>query len=128
MINNKIKLDSLLSTLWIFILLNVIFRDLHEFLAEGYIEKMMAQKVSELDLLFFGFLIEIPILMVLLSSVLNTKANKWANIIAAGIMILGLLIGLPEGDMDDIFFSMVNLGAFVVLLFTAWKLPVIDRQ
>jgi len=128
MFNNKIKPQTLLSTLWVFILFNVIFRDLHEFLAEGYIEKMMSQKVSASALLFFGFIIEIPILMVLLSRVLSTKPNKWSNIIAAGIMIFGILIGLPKGDMDDIFFSIVNLGAILIILFTAWKLPVIERN
>ena len=31
----------LLSSLWAFILFNMIFRDLHQFLAPGYIKQMM---------------------------------------------------------------------------------------
>ena len=41
--NNRVEIDkrALLSTLWIFVLLNVIFRDLHEFFRAGMIEEII---------------------------------------------------------------------------------------
>lgn len=123
MIESKINPQSLLSTLWVFVLLNMIFRDLHEFLNGGFIEELMSLKVSEQEMLFYGFVLELPISMVLFSRILNDKANKWANISVASITMLGMLSNLQSADMDDIFFTAVNLIAFLVIIWIAWKLP-----
>lgn len=124
MLDNKIKPQTLLSTLWLFVLLNIIFRDLHEFLADGYIEKMMAMEIPESSLLFYGFVLEIPIAMVLLSRILNNKVNKWANVVAGSIILIGTLSSLPSADMDDVFFSTINIIAFLTIISVAWKLPI----
>ncbi len=126
MLTNKINPQMLLSTLWVFILFNTILRDLHEFPTEGYIEEMMSLKLSDGIMLFFGFMVEIPILMVLLSRILNDKANKWMNIIAVVISSLGILYTLPSADLDDVFFAIVNAAALVVIIITAWRLPLLQ--
>ncbi len=127
MIKSKIDPQSLLSTLWIFILLNMIFRDLHEFLKEGFIEELISLKVSEEEMLFYGFILELPILMVLLSKILSDKVNKWANISVAGIIMLGMLSNLHAADMDDFFFTIANSVGFLVIISIAWKLPSKNR-
>ena len=111
----RINPQSLLSTLWIFILFNIIFRDLHQFLAEGYIQDMIDLRLSEKSLLFYAFILEIPIAMVLLTRILMPKTNKWFNLIAASIMLIGLLFGLPSADLDDIFFTVVNMISLVAI-------------
>ena len=123
---NKIKPRTLLSTLWIFILFNMILRDLHEFPTEGYVEELMSLQLSEQAMLFYAFIVEMPVSMIVLSRILNNKANKWANIIAVIIASFGILYTLPSGDMDDFFFAIVNSAAFIVIVFTAWKLPSLD--
>jgi len=128
MFKNKIKPRTLLSTLWIFILFNMLLRDLHEFPTDGYVEKMMSLKLSEEVMLFYAFIVEIPIMMVVLSRILNDKANKWANIIAVIVSSLGILYTIPSGHMDEIFFAIVNLAAFVVIILTAWKLTSLDSS
>ncbi|MEL6812788.1 MAG: DUF6326 family protein [Bacteroidota bacterium] len=120
---NKIKKQTLLSTLWVFVLFNMIFRDLHQFLANGYIEKMMSQEVSDVMLLLYGFILELPILMVLLSRILNNKVNKWANMMVATVTMLGILSTLPSADLDDIFFGVIKVSALIAILAIAWKLP-----
>lgn len=114
----------LLSTLWIVILFNMIIRDLHEFLREGYIEQMMSLQVPELNMLFYGFVAQVPILMILLSRTLKDKANKWFNTVAALIASLGFLSTLPTADMDDIFFVIVENIFLLMVLRIAWKLPI----
>ena len=79
MIRNDIKPQTLLSTLWIVVLLNMFLRDLHEMLSEGAIEEMMALRIPEEAMLVFGIIGEIPILMVLFARILSNKANRWAN-------------------------------------------------
>ena len=128
MFKDKIKAPTLLSTLWIFILFNMILRDLHEFPTEGVIEEMMALHLSQEIMLLFAFIVEIPIAMILLSRILNNKANKWANIIAVLFSCLGILYTLPTADMDDIFFAVVNAIALAGILFTLRRLPTLDKD
>ncbi|MDB9527662.1 DUF6326 family protein [Oscillatoria sp. CS-180] len=109
-----------LSTLWIFFLLNMIFRDLHELAKPEYLEALMNGQVSELMLLLAGFVIEVPIAMVLLSRLLPYGANRWANIIAAAI-ILSLAIAYGTTDLDDIFFLIVESAALSVIMWSAWR-------
>jgi Sec-independent protein secretion pathway component TatC len=128
MIKKKIKPQTLLSTLWIFILLNMVFRDLHQLGKKSFLEEIMTGVVNEVEItdelmLIGGFLAEIPILMVLLSRILSNKVNKLANIIASIITMLVLFSGLASADMDDVFFMIIEAAAFVVIIVTAWKLP-----
>jgi hypothetical protein len=104
----------------------MILRDLHEFPTEGYVEELMSLQLSEQAMLFYAFIVEMPVSMIVLSRILNNKANKWANIIAVIIASFGILYTLPSGDMDDFFFAIVNSAAFIVIVFTAWKLPSLD--
>ncbi|MCK8522964.1 DUF6326 family protein [Aquimarina sp. D1M17] len=125
---NSITIPTLLSTLWVFILFNMIFRDLHQFLAIGYIEEMMALTISDTNMLLYGVILEIPILMVLLSRVLPNIANKWVNSIAAIIIMLGVISTLPNGDLDDTFFALIEIISFITIIRLAWKLPTDDLQ
>ncbi|WP_394746736.1 DUF6326 family protein [Spongiimicrobium salis] len=113
----------LLSTLWIVILFNMIVRDLHEFLREGYLHKLTSLNISEETVLLYGFAAQIPILMILLSRTLKNEANKWYNTIAAVIVSLGFLSTLPTADMDDIFFVIIENILLLFILRIAWKLP-----
>jgi len=118
----KIQPDILLSTLWIVILFNMIVRDLHEFLREGYIEQLMAVEMPQVEVLLYGFVAQVPILMILLSRVLGEEANKWSNTIAAVITSLGLLSTLPKADMDDLFFVVIQNILLLIVLRVSWKL------
>jgi len=76
-------------------------------------------------MLLYAFIVEIPILMVVLPRVLNNTMNKWANTFAVVITMLGILSTLPTGDMDDVFFATVNSVASLVIIITAWRLPLL---
>ncbi|RMF21948.1 MAG: hypothetical protein D6756_11485 [Cyanobacteria bacterium J083] len=120
--NNRVEIDqkALLSTLWIFVLLNIIFRDLHEFFREGMIEEIVSgTPVSEQVMLMGGIMMEIPILMVLLSRILNYRINRWANIII-GAVIIALIIGVGQKDLDDIFFATIETIEVIALSAIIW--------
>lgn len=128
MINTNIKKETLLSTLWIFVLLNMIFRDIHQLGKMSFIQEILTGTVNGIEIteelmLLGGFLAEIPILMVLMSRVLNNKANKWVNTIAGVITSLVLLSALPSADLDDIFFMVIEVTAILVIIIIAWKMP-----
>ena len=125
--NNNVEIDkrALLSTLWIFVLLNLIFRDIHEFFRLGLLEEMMmgvvnGTQVTEQVMLIGAFMVEIPILMVLLSRILNYRINRWANIII-GAVTIALVIGMGQKDLDDIFFATVEVIALSAIIWLAVK-------
>lgn len=122
----KVQTQSLLSTLWVFVLLNMIFRDLHQLGKKSFLEEIMSGVVNGINItdelmLAGGFLAEIPILMVLLSRILPDKANKWANIIAGAITLLALVSALPSADLDDVFFTVIEVVAILSIFRIAWK-------
>lgn len=114
-----------LSALWMFFLLNTIFRDIHEFIEPGFIEKIMTGtfngiQITEPLLLFGGFVAEVPISMVLLSWLLPYGANRWANIIAA-VITLGFEINNGTTDLDDTFHMVIEMAALLFVMWSAWR-------
>ena len=119
-----LEMKTKLSTLWIFYLFNVIFRDLHEFVEPGFIEQVMTGtfngvQITEPLLLFGGFVAEVPIAMVLFSRLLPYSANRWANIIAAAIT-LAFEINNGTTDLDDTFHMVMEMAALSFILGSAW--------
>ena len=125
--NKTIGMDvkGLLSTLWSFVLFNMIFRDLHEFGRPGFLEEIMTGivngvQITEELMLLGGIMAEVPISMVLLSRVLNYRINRWANIITGAITI-AIIINNGVKDLDDIFFAAIEIVALTLIIWCAWK-------
>lgn len=121
---DRLERRGLLSALWIFVLLNFIFRDLHEIMKAEVLADAMngiynGQEITEAMFLLGGVMIEVPIAMVLMAWVLPLRANRWANVIVAPLFAL-TLIGLPV-DLDDYFHVAVMLIALAVVVWKAWN-------
>ena len=120
-INPKLKL----SALWLFILLNVIFRDIHQFTMKSHLEMLLTgiyngTKVTETLMLIGGIVLEIPIAMVLFSLLLKRKYNRIANFVAV-VLTIGLFMMEPPSDMDDVFFKVIELIGLIAIIVTAGK-------
>lgn len=122
-IHPKLKL----SALWLFILLNVIFRDIHQFTMKSHLEMLLTgyyngMEVTEMLMLVGGIVLEIPIAMVLFSLLLKRKLNRSANLVAV-IITAGLFLVEPPSDLDDWFFKIVEFLGFIAILWTLrnWK-------
>ena len=116
-----------LSTLWIFILLNMLFRDIRELLRPGYAEQLVngtfnGAPVSEMTLFVAGILLELGLLMVILSRVLNVRLNRWTNIIVGAIFMVSIIV-TQKFDLDDYFFATVEVAALSVIIWLAWRWP-----
>lgn len=128
---NGMDRKALLSTLWIFVLFNIIFRDLHEFISPGFLEEAITGYVDGMQiterLVFIGaIIVEIPIAMVLLSRVLKYRVNRWVNIIAAAITIMVVFSSVPTVPAD-IFFDAIEIVALSLIIWYAWKWPKQDE-
>ena len=120
--DQRFKPQTLLSSLWIFILFNMLLRDMHQFLNPQFMDELITQNISEELVLMFGIILEIPILMVPLSLTLKNRLNKWTNIFASCIALLGISYSLLSADLDDFFFAAMEIGALLTIVRTAFKL------
>ena len=119
----KVRMDPkvLLSTLWLFAMLTYTYGDvvtLMDPVKHGSIE------LTEGFLLFGSILMMIPISMVLLSRILNYRANRWANIIAGTFMTAFLTVTLfvAVPTMYYAFFSVIEIACTTaVIVGYAWK-------
>jgi hypothetical protein len=80
-------------------------------------------KITDGFLLGVAIMFEIPFAMIILSWVLKYRANRWANIIAATLLILtqvsSLFLGVPSSAY--IFYSTVEIAALLLIIWNAWK-------
>jgi hypothetical protein len=120
-----------LSALWLFILLNIIFRDIHQYVLASHLEMLLTGiyngvEVTDELMLLGGFLVEVPIAMVLFSLLLTRKTGRPITIIAV-IITTGTLFASAPTDLDDTFHLVIELIAMVAILWTAWRWPVHDH-
>jgi Sec-independent protein secretion pathway component TatC len=129
MISNEkilsIEMKAKLSALWIFVLLNIIFRDIHEIFRPGMLEEMMTgvvngNQITEGLMLIGGIMIEIPIVMVPFTWLLKDGLNRWANIVASAFTIVSVIFAGPA-DLDDMFFAAIEIVALVTITWFAWR-------
>jgi Sec-independent protein secretion pathway component TatC len=121
-IDMKVKL----STLWIFVMFNMVFADIVGFMNPGALEQIITGavgfEITQELLLVFSILLEIPIAMILLSRILKYRANRWANIVAAVITIL-FVIGGGSTYLSYIFFAMIEVACMLLIIWYAWRWP-----
>jgi hypothetical protein len=68
----------------------------------------------------------IPVIMIILSLVLNYRANRWANIIVASLFFLYNLMGLLGNSYPsayDAFLIIISFVANGLTVWYAWKWP-----
>ncbi len=126
MAQEKANTRTVLSTLWIFVLLNIFAKDIHELGRSGMLQQIMTGvidgvTITEELMLLGGVMIEIPILMVLLSQILPHKICRRANIGAGALTIMIEVYGNLNPDLDNAFFLAIKILALLGVIRVAWK-------
>src|SRR5262245_337439 len=115
----RMDLKVKLSTLWIFVMFNMVFADIVGFMNPGSLEAIMTGavgfEITQELLLVFSILLEIPIAMIFLSRVLKDSANRWANIVAGVITIL-FVIGGGSRYLSYIFFATIEVLCLLLII------------
>ncbi|MBL4623928.1 MAG: hypothetical protein JKY42_02120 [Flavobacteriales bacterium] len=119
-----IEMKARLSTLWIFVLFNIVVRDIHELFRSGLLQEMMTgtvngTKITEELMLMGAIPMETLIFMILLSRVFKRSVSRWPNIVVA-IMGIAYTLGNGANDLDDVFFTIVEIIAMSVIVWCAW--------
>jgi len=123
--NSKLNNHALLSTLWIFVVVNFFARDIHELGRPGMLEQVMSGVIdgvviTEELMLVGGIMFEIPILMILLSVVLGRAINRCVTIVAALMTLAIIAVNNMQPDLDNIFFMVIQIAALIAIIRIAW--------
>jgi Family of unknown function (DUF6326) len=126
---NMEDMKARLSTLWIFAILNYLYCDVVGLMDPELLQQYLTGNVGGIHitqgfLLSAAILMEIPISMVILSRILKYGANRWANMIAGGIMTAVQFSTLFFGSTPTsyyIFFSVIEITCTALIVWFAWK-------
>jgi hypothetical protein len=115
---------TLVSTLWVFVLMNMIYADIIGMLRPGYLD-LLERYSRELDkgtVLIFSILMEIPIAMIILSRLLPTKAKNIAHFIAIPVSIMYVVFGgLTDPPYSYIFFASIEILTVIAIGLIVWR-------
>ncbi len=115
MLDARITLSGVWGALMLTYLLGDVLR-----IYSGDAAKMQNVQFTQAMWLGIAVLMLIPILMIVLSLMLNQPVNRWANIIVAVFFFLFNLVGLPTyPSAYDKFLIVVGLVFNVVTVWTA---------
>jgi len=120
------EIKTLLSTLWIFVILNMFARDFHELGRPGMLEQVMSGVVDGVTItaelmLLGGIMWEIFLVMVVLSQVLKYRINRCVNMIMGLIAIAIIVMTNLTPDLDNIFFMIIEIISLVTIIGIAWR-------
>lgn len=122
---NLEHLKGRLSTLWIFLLFNMVFADIFSFMYPGALQQMMSgnaegTQVTPAFLLIAAAVTEIPIAMVFLSRLLKRGINRWVNM-AGGLVTIAWVVALGSKTAPYIFFATIEVICSLVIIWLAWR-------
>ena len=129
----NVRPQTLLSTLWIFVILNIFARDFHELGRPGMLQQVMSGVVdgvtiTEELMLLGGIMIEIFIVMVALSQVLKYRVNRCVNMIVGPIAIMIVVMTNLSPDLDNIFFMTIEIIPLLAIIGVAWRWQIETSQ
>ncbi len=121
------KLDphTLLSALWLFVLLNMIFRDIHQIALKSELEMFLTgyyngTLITDELMLLGGVLVLIPISMVPLSHLLEPRWLRPVTTVAV-VFTAGPALLSPPTDLDDMLHFSVAFVALAAILRITWS-------
>jgi hypothetical protein len=125
----------LLSTLWIFAVLNYLYADVIGLtfnrvlqpeawaqLGSGYVGSI---RITQGFVLMTAVLMETAIAMVLLSRVLHYRPNRWANVGVGSLHTAAVAWSLSGGDLNVFyaFFATIEIACTLFIIWYAWTWP-----
>ena len=112
----------ILSFIWVALMLCFLLGDVMRIFAGDFESgKLEGKPMSEKVYLGLSIMMVIPILMVVLTLILDYPMNSWVNIIVAIVFFGFNLIGMKGMKIYDKFLIIVSLGFNVLTVWYAWN-------
>jgi hypothetical protein len=128
-VTTTVDIKTILSTLWVFLSVNYMYCDHLGLMEPGTVKGLLAGQIGSVQitqgfLLGAAILLEIPFAMIVLSRVLKYGVNRWANIIAAAVLIVVQLGTMGMGTAPSavyLFYSAIEIVCNLVIIWLAWR-------
>ncbi len=123
------KRKNLLSLLWVYLTVNYIYCDVFILHDADFLKAFLSgavgnMKITDEFLLMFSFIMQVPMIMIILSGTLTFKLNRYFNIVA-GIITTSVQAATVSmgGTIYFMFFSIfeISTGLFIIYLAITWK-------
>ena len=122
-ITKKIDTKVLLSTLWIVVMINMLKADILSLYIPGAADEVArtAGETPITQLMLGGaIMMEISIVMIILSRMLNYRVNRWVNIITS-IITIAFVWGGASPNPHYIFIAAVETICLLLIIWNAWR-------
>lgn len=128
----RVDMRAKLSTLWTFVLINMIYADIFSFMLADTVRQILAGGADGISLtpefmLLAAVMTEIPMVMVIASRLLNYRLNRWANIVS-GLFTIVYVIGLGSLTPHYIFIASIEVIGTAYIVWLAWQWRAADHQ
>lgn len=126
----KIDTKVLLSTLWIVVMINMLKADILSLFIPGAVEevaKTAASTGTPIPQLMLGgaIMMELALVMIVFSRLLNYRLNRWANIIVS-IITIAFVVGGGVAYPHYIFIATVEVICLLLILWNAWRWQAVE--
>ena len=112
-----------ISTLWVVVMLNMVFADILTFITPGKLQALWAGQagvhITPGLVLVFAILIEVPIAMIFAARILKPGANRWANTVAA-VVTTAFVVGGGSLTPHYVFFAAVEIVCMAGIVWSVW--------
>jgi hypothetical protein len=121
----KISTKTLLSTLWVVVMINMLKADILSLYIPGSAEELARTAASTgtpiAQLMLGGaIMMEISIAMIILSRVLKYGINRWVNIIVS-LITMAFVVGGGVSYPHYLFIATVEVICLLMIIWFAWK-------
>ena len=121
----KFDTKTLLSTLWIIVMINILMADILSLFIPGATDELVKTSAStgaSIPQLMLGGAVmnELAIVMIILSRILKQRLNRWVNIIVSLITIAYVISG-GIAYPHYIFIAAVEAICLLLIVLVAWK-------
>lgn len=119
----RIPTQTLLSTLWIVVVINMLKADILSLYIPGSAEEL-ARTAGDtpIPLLMLGgaIMMQVSTLMILFSRVLAYRLNRWANIVTS-IITIAFIVGGAASYPHYLFLATVEVVCLLLIVWFAWQ-------
>lgn len=114
----------ILSTLWIVVMFNMVFADIYSIMVELVNKNTLSDMPGDVVTVMAvaAVITNVPIMMIFLSRILNSKTNRLINIIAAVITLL-YVVGGGSTAPHYIIAATIEVILLLFIIWTAWNWP-----
>jgi len=115
----------LLFTIWIVVMINMAYADILSLHIPGVFDEVAKTSVSTgtpIPQLMLGgaIMVELAIVMIILSRLLNYRVNRWANIVVSIVTIV-FVVGGGVAYPHYLFIATVEVICLLLILWNAWR-------